>query len=658
MSVRMERIVVGATAGALAAILAATLSWSDAFRTLEARTADLRLRVERSLSPAAPDSSIVIVDIDNRSLQLYRRDFGRWPWPRNAHGAILQFIGLGTPRAIGYDVLFSEPDLTRPAADSSFVAAAAESGPVVQAVVFEDRGADPELAAQFERMFLGRSSEIGALERFALPLPDSLPPGMRVAAPDFATLDLPLPGLLATAAGVGAINRQPDPDGVARREYLLARFRGAVYPSMSLALALGGRRGYGDLTVRDGALVLRGRALPLEAGRLRPHWRGSFEQGPYPRIPAWRVLNAYAAIAAGSEPDLDPRIFSGRTVLVGSSATGVGDVLAGPFSPTEPGVFLHATLLDTLRKGDFLRALGSPWRIALIAVLALVTGLLVARARSVAGGALAVTVVVIGYAAVVLAAFLAGGWIVRSAAPTFAAVVAYGAASAGSYLTEGRHHREINRAFGKFIPPDVVEAIASERDGLHRKVSRRDLTVLFSDVRDFTSLSEKRDPEAVLDQLNEYLSAMVAVLFRHGGTLDKYLGDGLMAFFGAPVPDERHAEHACRAALAMLERLSELNADWETRGLPRLAIGIGIHSGEAVVGFVGDPERRMDYTAIGDTVNLASRLESLNKEKGTSLLLSRDTAGRLGHGFDLVPLGESRVKGKERPVEVLTIGKS
>lgn len=653
MSVRRERWGIGVAAGAVAGLIVASASSTATFRAFESRTVDLRLRAERHLEGGGvADSSIVIVDIDSRSLRLYRDRLGRWPWRRDAYAAILDFVAVGEPRLVAFDILFSEPDRSGAAADSAFQRSVASGPLTVQAAVFDVPVREPGDAVRPREP---GDADAALLSRFALRFPAPIPPRLERIVPAFAVVDAPLPGLSRVSEGLGAINLWPDPDGVTRRQFLLARHRELVYPSFALAILVGGRAGYDRLGVEDGRVTLDGREVPLEGGRLRPHWRGGYADRPYPVVPAWKVLDAYARMLRGGEPSVDPDLFRGKDVIVGSSASGVGDLLSSPFAAVEPGSFLQATLLDTLRSRDYLRTPSTAASLALVFLVALLAGVASANAGGARGGIAtllaAVAIVSVGG----LAALAWGGWVLPAAAPLSGAVLAWGGAMAGNYVREGRRHRETRRTFGKFIPPDVVESIADRGDDLRGRVARQEVTILFSDVRNFTTLAEGLEPEAVVETLNEYLTAMVDVVFDHRGTLDKYVGDGVMAFFGAPLEDPDHALHACRAALAMQDRLRDLNERWEAEGRPCLSIRIGIHTGEALVGFIGHEGRRLDYTVIGDAVNLASRLESLNKECGTAILISESTADRLDDRLPVSPIGERPIRGREGTVTVFTL---
>jgi adenylate cyclase len=219
---------------------------------------------------------------------------------------------------------------------------------------------------------------------------------------------------------------------------------------------------------------------------------------------------------------------------------------------------------------------------------------------------------------------------------------------------EGLEKRQVKKLFSRYVAKDVFDQLMADPSRARLGGQRREMTVLFSDIRGFTTFSEQGEPEDIVQQLNEYFSRMVHVLFEHRGTLDKFVGDAVMALFGAPVEDPDHAEHAVQAALAMLRELDALNRDWAVQGRPMLAIGVGVNTGEMVAGNIGS-ETIMSYTVIGDAVNLGSRLESLNKQHGTTIIISDSTRARLKGRYDIRPLGDVVVKGKTQPVAIFEV---
>jgi adenylate cyclase len=266
-------------------------------------------------------------------------------------------------------------------------------------------------------------------------------------------------------------------------------------------------------------------------------------------------------------------------------------------------------------------------------------------------GAKRCSLVAIAWASVVL--FGHGVWI-DVAAPVLAVAFATFGGTAYQYFVEGREKRQVKRMFSRFVSRDVYEQLMADPSSARIGGARREMSVLFADIRGFTTFTERGRPEEVVAQLNEYFSRMVEVVFAHRGTVDKFVGDMVMALFGAPLADPGHADHAVQAALGMLDALGALNARWAAEGRPLLEIGIGVNSGDMVAGNIGS-DTIMSYTVIGDAVNLGSRIESLNKEYGTRLIISDGTRARLKGRYDMKPLGAVTVKGKSEPVHIFEV---
>jgi adenylate cyclase len=358
-------------------------------------------------------------------------------------------------------------------------------------------------------------------------------------------------------------------------------------------------------------------------------------------------------ILEGEKPLVDPAAFKDKIVVIGTTAAGLRDLFTVPFAEgSMPGMQVHANVVDNLLSQRFMRPAGAGVNLLVLAGCALAVGMAGAAAGvwPLAGFALLVTSAIGGSSVLLMAR---GVWLDVAVPLLTVAVAAFGG-TAYQYFVEGREKRAVQRTFSRFVSKDVYEQLVADPASARVGGARREMSVLFADIRGFTTFTERGRPEEVVAQLNAYFSRMVDVVFAHRGTIDKFVGDMVMALFGAPVADPDHADHAVQAALGMLSALAGLNAGWAAEGKPPLEIGIGVNSGDMVAGIIGS-DTVMSYTVIGDAVNLGSRLESLNKEYGTRLIISGATRARLKGRYDMKPLGAVTVKGKSEPVDIFEV---
>ena len=447
---------------------------------------------------------------------------------------------------------------------------------------------------------------------------------------------------------------------------------GQFLPSLPIAAAII-VRGVPPSEVKTSGSILRvgDRDVPLiEAtlssydGRLHPSLRTLIRYpggvvDPRTKRPTYADYSFYdlyyseQQILAGEKPLVDPARFKDTIVIVGTTAPGLYDLIPVPFSEGKmPGMQIHASVLDSVLSGRFMKPAPLWAGVAALLLCALVASIGLMRFGVWPGLALSAAAAA-AFVVVAVTLFEQGLWL-RMIEPASALTLAAFGGVSYQYFVEDREKRRVKRLFSRYVSKDVFDQLMSDPSKAGLGGARRSMTVLFSDIRGFTTFSEQGQPEAIVQQLNEYFSRMVHVVFEHRGTLDKFVGDAVMALFGAPLDDPDHAEHAVQAALAMLKELEELNRGWAAEGRPTLAIGVGVNTGDMVAGNIGS-ESIMSYTVIGDAVNLGSRLESLNKQYGTSVIISDATRERLQGRYDIRALGDVVVKGKSQPVAIFEV---
>ncbi|MHB8418519.1 MAG: CHASE2 domain-containing protein [Myxococcales bacterium] len=616
---------------------------------------DLRF-VERTLvgHPQPPSAAVLIAE-DEKSIN----EVGRWPWPRAFYAKLVDRLTAAGAKAIVFDVAFLD-SYAGGSEDGSLADSIRRSGKTVQALLLLGNGEVAHLAPGASAAQLARV-EAGAI---GAPMSASFEAGgatqltpMRgpVELQDFPALEAPLPDIAKAAAWFGYYNAATDDDGVIRSVPLLARVGGRLYfPSVELAavaLACGAASPHLVTPLADNPDMDRLSAVSIEcADRTLDIPVSAFARLPIDYPVTWRQYPMRSAIDV-VDGDFPPEAIRGKVAVIAATAEGTHDLRSTPLDNPVPGGVIHVAAIDQILRGRFLRR--PNWTVAV--ELALILGFGLGFGSLFASLALpwamaALAAGVLGYHAAAYA-FFANGLDVCAALPILELLALFPVAIAFRYLTEKREKRYIREAFRYYLTPSVMDAVLADPSRLVLGGEKRELTVLFSDIRGFTTLSEQLSPEQLVSLLNGYLTPMTDVVFENGGTLDKYMGDAIMAFFGAPVAQADHALRACRTAVQMLERLVEHNRRWAAEGLPPLEIGIGINTGPMVVGNMGS-RSRFDYTVMGDAVNLGSRLEGANKLYGTSCLISESTHAQVKDQVVARELDSVAVKGKEQPVRI------
>ena len=605
----------------LAGYLAPGVNFLD---RLERSTQDWRFRLR---PPLAPDPRLLLVEVNDESLQR----LGPWPWPRERWAALVDRLASAGVRAIVCDVFF--PERTAPAADRALAEATRRAGCVYHATfAASSQGA--------ERVWDPSRVAPGALTLRVVP-GVGLNSGAELGG--FSPLLGSYPELSAAAAGLGFVEVVDAGDGVFRYVYPVARVGERVYPSLALRAAL-------DLlgaTPQDGTVYLGRRLefgalrLPLDrGGRLVINYLGP--AGTFPRVSAVQVLSG----------EIAPDRLRDKIAVLGATAVGLHDLRPAPFGAAFDGVETQTTLLDNLLTGRLLREAPPEQGVLLVLAGALLVALLFALLPT-AGASVGSTLLLGLYSYLCLWAFdsrdLLLPWVAPGVTMVLTVMVCLGYHAVG-------HEREVRRArrqLSRYLPPRVVAQMEHSSEEVPAGL-RQPVTVLFSDLRDFTATSSRLGAEAVVALLNRYFGLMYETLTEFGGTLDKYLGDGLMAYFISPPGDHEHAALAVQAAVEMQRGIRANRDEWTFSGMPELRAGIGIATGEVVLGNIGTPQR-MQYTVIGPEVNLAARLSELSKTLETEILIDESTY-RLARDYIVArPLGRVEIRGYPEPQAVYAV---
>ena len=588
-----------------------------------------RLRVFDQLQRWAPravpaDSPVTIVDIDDVSLA----EIGQWPWPRTVFADLVNALGQHGPRAIVFDVLFAEADRLSPPSYARLI----EPVDARMAAVLRTLPSSEEtMAAALSRfpVVLGEAGAASVERRFGR---GRDPPArvawlggdVRQALPAFAHGITALPTLATAAQGLGLVTVPAEVDGVVRRAPTLALVGERVLPSLPLE-AVRVALGETTLIVRGNDAAVRSVAvgtlsIPTDSdGRIWLHFTP-------------RRTDLYVSAIQALAGEMPPERISGRVVLIGSSAVSLGDVKVTPVAGNTPGVEIQAQLIESILAGDLLRR--PPALVGAELGLVLALGLLLAwfGVRLPAGSfppLLAGLLIAAG--AATWLAYAGAGYLVDATYPAFAFAVLLFWLAMAKYIREETGRRTLRHAFGHYLSPVMVDRLIRNPVALALEGDRRPLTVLFSDIRDFTALTESyaEDPEGLTRLLNRYFTAMTDEVLAQEGTIDKYIGDSIMAFWNAPLDDPQHARHACLAALQMVRRLERLNQELASESLAAgqpvapLRAGIGIETGLCFVGNLGSAQR-FNYSVIGDAVNVASRLEASSKLHGLPIIVGEN----------------------------------
>ncbi len=615
----------------------------------ERKTIDMRTRVCRSSVPSPSD--IVIIMIDEASLNLLNETAGRWPWPRNFHSELIDFLSANNARAIIMDIMFFENEKEPENIDKlgkndiKLVDSTKASDRVFHAVQIKN------MVDEKNKNLIDKPLPLDFTNKFSLDIQEMS------EVENHNTYYIPFKPLYEAARGVGVVTFSNDKDGVFRSEKLLFKYQDHYLPSLSFApIADQFIDAKINLKKRGMDIIGNGYVISIPLTKNSEYYVNLY--GSYDIISYSKVYESILQIKQG-KPDalpVKPNQIDDKIVFVGASAAATYDLMHTAIETNAPGVLLHASICGNILTNDFLKFTGPYVNFFPILILLTITVFSIFYLKTIYSQILVPLLAILAYYVACVTLFNAN-IVLNIAIPSLAVLLAYIVSFTVISFTEGREKRKIKNILGQYVSPAMLSTVldTNKEEYLKAEVGSKEvLTLFFSDIRDFTTISEKYEVEKVVEVLNGYLSEMVNIIFNNEGTLDKFIGDAIVAFWGAPVKIQDHRYKAVISAIQMVNALKGFNEKNRENGLPELKIGIGIHTGEVILGNIGS-EKKLDYTVIGDSVNLASRLEGLSKYYKCSIIISQDTYEEIQEKIYCRIVDFVKAKGKEKPIMIYEV---
>jgi len=635
-----KKVYLGTLVSILFTLLISILYLFGAFAKLQHASSDY-LRVGFTKKPDA--SSIVYLLITDASLiEADEVDGIQWPWPRTAYGEAVKFLERSGAKVIGFDMIFSETSSAGGEDDIGF-AETLKSGNIVLANLSTDNIGNSSKEKEIKNK--------NKMNRFALTVEDE---GFSGTLKEYPYFRPPVDKIFSSISMLGDVKFLSDSDGIGRRVALIFKSGGKYFPSFSLAIAMKAI-GANKVILKGSNIILEGgavkRIIPVDADGMT--WLKYYgNSSVYNKYLLLRVIKSEVIISEGGKPYYDPSLFKDKVVIIGSDATELKDLRPNPFNTkNDAGLHYHGTAVDNIINGDILRSYITPFYVITIAfLLSIITAYATASLTALFGliGAVFLVALEVGTAVYL---FRFANIIVDIPVACSAIVGSFSLTTITNYLFEAEQKTFITGAFGQYLSPKIIDELIKNPDKLSLGGEERVMTAYFSDIAGFSTISESLTPQELVALLNEYLSEMCDIIGKHEGTVDKFEGDAIIAFWGAPIPTDKHAVLACRATVEMQARLVELRKKWKEEGQSKVMVRMGLNTGPMVVGNMGS-KTRMDYTMMGDAVNLAARLEGANKFYGTYTMVSQSTWDDVKDEFDGRELDIIRVVGKNEPVRV------